>query len=288
MTINRIILAGLYAFTIAALVYLVANGFGYYATGMELRPEHPLNELWKPSGLIGHGLGIVGSALMIIMMLYSVRKRFSFARRWGNIKIWLDYHIWMGVTGPLLVIFHTSFKLGGIVAVSFWSMIGVALSGVVGRYIYIQIPRSRTGNQLSASELDEMDREMMQKLAGYGVSEETLNSLQPADAPTKTGWGSVWTWFKEDLAMSSKLKKFSKELLAGEKVSHHQVHEAVKIVKQKLVLKRRIQFLHTAEGLLHYWHVIHKPFAIVMMVIMVVHVIVAVLFGYRWIWSQGA
>jgi len=287
MTINRIILGLLYTFTIAALVYLVAVGSGYYVLSEELRPDHALHEVWKPSGMVGHGLGIVGSALMIIMLLYSVRKRFRFARRLGNIRIWLAYHIWMGITGPLLVIFHTSFKLGGIVAVSFWSMIGVALSGVVGRYIYIQIPRSRTGNQLSASELDELDREMMIKLAGYGVSEETLNSLQTSDVPQKAGWGSVWTWFIEDLKMSSKLRAFSKELLAGGKVSRHQVHEAVKIVKQKLVLKRRIQFLHTAEGLLHYWHVIHKPFAIVMMIIMVVHVIVWAMFGSPGFWEQG-
>jgi hypothetical protein len=41
--------------------------------------------------------------------------------------------------------------------------------------------------------------------------------------------------------------------------------------------------LNTARRLLHHWHIFHKPFAIIMILIMIVHVIVAVSFGYRWI-----
>jgi hypothetical protein len=35
--------------------------------------------------------------------------------------------------------------------------------------------------------------------------------------------------------------------------------------------------------LFHYWHVIHKPFAIIMYIIMFVHILVAVYVGYTWI-----
>jgi hypothetical protein len=63
------------------------------------------------------------------------------------------------------------------------------------------------------------------------------------------------------------------------------VHLVLKLARQKAKLQRRMQFLGQAQKLLHHWHVFHKPFAIVMLVIMVVHVVVAVLFGYRWIWS---
>jgi len=33
----------------------------------------------------------------------------------------------------------------------------------------------------------------------------------------------------------------------------------------------------------HLWHVVHRPFAYVMVVIMFVHIAVTVAFGYRWI-----
>ncbi len=58
--------------------------------------------------------------------------------------------------GPILVLFHTAFKFGGIVAVSFWSMVAVFLSGVIGRFIYLQIPRSIEGRELNLYEVKEM------------------------------------------------------------------------------------------------------------------------------------
>ncbi len=113
MTFHRASLMFLYALTILMVVYLFVDAGGYYLQSETERPENPVHENYKPSGVTGHGLGIVGSLLMVILLLYSVRKRFRFAQNWGNIRYWLNYHIWMGVTGPVMVIFHTSFKFLG-------------------------------------------------------------------------------------------------------------------------------------------------------------------------------
>ena len=59
----------------------------------------------------------------------------------------------MCTLGPILVLFHTAFKFGGIVSISFWSMVAVFLSGIIGRFIYIQIPRTIEGRELSLSEI---------------------------------------------------------------------------------------------------------------------------------------
>lgn len=52
-----------------------------------------------------------------------------------------------------MVLFHTAFKFGGIVAISFWSMVAVVASGVIGRFIYNQIPRSIQGQELTLGEV---------------------------------------------------------------------------------------------------------------------------------------
>lgn len=286
MTFHRASLIVLYSITILLVLFLLVEAGGYYIQSETDRPLNPLHDLYKPSGTVGHGLGIIGSLLMVVLLLYSVRKRYRFAQNWGNIRYWLNYHIWMGVTGPVMIIFHTSYKFGGIVAVSFWSMIGVALSGVVGRYIYIQIPRTREGQQISASELEEMDSAMMAKIAGYGIGEKMLTRLQSSsEDESKGGWGSLLKWLVEDLMMPFQLGKIKRALIAEGRIALNDVHDAMKLLKQKLILRRRIRFLQTAEGLLHHWHIIHKPFAVVMLVIMVVHIIVAVLFGATWVWK---
>ena len=66
------------------------------------------------------------------------------------------FHIFLCTLGPILVLFHTSYKFGGLVVISFWSMVAVFLSGIIGRFIYIQIPRTIEGRELSLNEIREM------------------------------------------------------------------------------------------------------------------------------------
>ena len=60
----------------------------------------------------------------------------------GSMPLWLEVHIFCGIVGPVLVTFHTSFKFNGIISVAYWSMMAVMLSGFVGRYLYVRIPKN--------------------------------------------------------------------------------------------------------------------------------------------------
>jgi len=198
------------AIVIAAFSIIIYNGFSYYNTSVEERFFHPDHVTLKPSGVLGHGLGIIGSLFMIIgVSAYMARKRFRSLHRIGILKHWLEFHIFLCTLGPILVLYHTSFKFGGLVAISFWSMVAVFLSGIIGRFIYIQIPRTIEGRELSEDEVREMIKD-----------------------------GSV-----------------------------------EKIMKRLALMKEMFK----------YWHVAHLPFALVMLIIMVIHVIVTIVFGYRWI-----
>jgi len=59
--------------------------------------------------------------------------------------------------------------------------------------------------------------------------------------------------------------------------------EIKKLVKNELSLNRRIERLVMMQNLFKYWHVAHLPFALVMLIIMIIHVGVTLTFGYRWI-----
>ncbi len=54
--------------------------------------------------------------------------------------------------------------------------------------------------------------------------------------------------------------------------------EVVNCLKKKGVLIRRKNLLTASHRLLHYWHVLHVPLAMVMFAIMFLHVIVYYLF----------
>ncbi len=101
----------------------------------------------RPISLV---LGWSGIVIMLLTNLYVFRKRFGALRKLGWLPGWLNFHIFCGLLGPTCIVFHSDFKVRGLVAISFWSMIVVAVSGVIGRYLYTQIARQRKESGMEA------------------------------------------------------------------------------------------------------------------------------------------
>ncbi len=93
-----------------------------------------------PQRGLGYWLGIIGGSCMLLLLIYSARKRYAWLRWMGGIPAWFEFHMVMGVVGPVLILFHSNFKLGATNSnVALFSMLLVAGSGVVGRYIYTRL-----------------------------------------------------------------------------------------------------------------------------------------------------
>jgi hypothetical protein len=242
---------------------------------------------WKPEGRIGHGLGIVGSAMMIGgVIMYSSRKRVKALRYLGKLKHWLEFHIFLCLLGPTLVMYHTTFKFGGLVAVSLWSMVAVVLSGVIGRYIYTQIPRNISGHELSAGDLQKENDEYSEMLrTTYQLDNRALEMIDGLGVKLDAGskdFRALVAIILDDFAKRTRVSAL-KSHLRKQNISHEHIKGILAIAKKKSLLVRRMAFLGTAQRLFHYWHVIHQPFSIIMFVILAIHVGVTVALGYRWI-----
>jgi hypothetical protein len=271
-----------YAISGVCVVYLAIAGSSFYLAPLAERARHPGYWVWKSGGSMGHSLGVVGSLMMVLMLLYSVRKRVRALRRLGTLSRWLDVHIYLGVFGPLLVVLHSSFKVGGLVSLSFWSMIVVATSGVVGRFLYVQIPRTRAGDELGLVAVQKLDARLSDQLRGLGMSEETLRRLEDVVAPPQERPGILRALFEVgvgDLRVRSRLRSFTRSYRAGSTVAAARFR---RVLREKAVIHRRILLWDALHELFHYWHVLHKPFAVVMYLFMLVHVGVAVMTGYGW------
>jgi hypothetical protein len=272
----------LYLLSFVVIAVLFWRGASFYATPVGERAHHEGYWHWKAGGSIGLLLGMVGAGMMVLLLLYSVRKRVKALRRAGAIGRWLDIHIYLGVVGPLLIILHTAFKVGGLVALSFWSMIAVALSGVVGRFLYLHIPRTRVGEELSLLELQRADMALSARLVSeFRLSPDLLDRLQAlATPPERRGLlvGLTLLAF-DDLRLRGRLRGFARQCRSVPPGLYREFEE---VVRQKALAQRRIQFWERLQAAFHYWHVIHKPFAVVMYLFMVVHIAVAVMTGYGW------
>jgi hypothetical protein len=287
--IHAIILAIIGLLAVTTIATIAFNGWEYYAASLQDRPFHPQHDLLKPTGLFGHGFGIAGTLLILSgVILYSSRKRLRVFSGFGSIRYILHIHMLLCLFGPALVLLHTSFKFGGLVAVSFWSMTAVAASGVIGRYLYVQIPKEISGNSLSIVELQKeftaLGEAIKTGLASDGSILEKLDAIaRPPDSAGKMGlMGALRFFVVSDLTRRTKQRLLFQRLQTrtGDPAGIRHLRH---LAGRRIVLGRRIAFLEQIQQLFHYWHVIHLPFSIVMFVILAIHVGVAIVFGYRWI-----
>lgn len=283
---HRIYIGTLTAIGIIIFLMLCYWGYTYYGTSFEERPFHEDHNTLKPSGPVGHGLGIIGTLLILIGVFgYIARKKNKFLPKVGALKYWLEFHIFLCSVGPLLILFHTAFKFGGIVSISFWSMVAVVLSGIIGRFIYIQIPRTIQGRELSLGEIKAMKNEMSQSLSKkYGLTEkvyeEVISVTQHEQNIKEKGF----------IAKTLGRRKQNKESIRSAKIilsktdlTRKDKRGVMNLVHNEIKMNTRIARLQTMQKLFRYWHVAHLPFALIMLVIMVIHVAITLAFGYRWI-----
>jgi hypothetical protein len=272
----------LYALFFFFYIGLVFYGKAYYLAPIAQKVRHPLHPLLRQSGSWGHLLGILGSLFMVLLLLYSIRKRFRFARNWGNLNTWLEMHIFLGITGPLLVLLHTVFKFSGIVSIAFWSMVLVVMSGLIGKYIYELIPHSLSGMELNRIELEAEEIGLtfeMRKLipARHPFWKHLLEIENKTHSPTAL---EPLLLFLEPFKIRRRLARILNDTtgLHGKKR-----RQLLSLVVKRHMIHRKTALLRQTLKIIHYWHLLHQPFVIIMFLILLVHIYIAARMGYLWI-----
>ena len=285
-TAHRIYLSILVAIVFIALITLIYKGISYYTLNIEERVYHPDHSSLRPSGIIGHGLGIAGTLFIIIgVSSYMARKRYRFLLRIGILKHWLEFHIFLCTLGPILILFHTAYKFGGLVAVSFWSMVAVFLSGIIGRFIYLQIPHTIEGRELSLNEVRGMKTDIAVVLRNsYDLDQETYNLLVDS-IKKKVGLyqKNALVRYISNYFRDKQILNKVKNLLKLHELPKTERKMILSLIRDDIKLNQKIERLDTMQNMFKYWHVIHSPFALIMLIIMTIHVAVTIVFGYRWI-----
>lgn len=269
----------------AAVAYLLRVG-QYYLLPLWERPDFPLHRTLRPAGSIGHGLGIAGTALIGVgILLYSSRKRIGVLQGRGPMRTWLNVHIYLCLAGPVLVTFHSALKLHGLASWSYWSMMIVAGSGIIGRWLYQQFPRTIKGAEMSLDEVraeQTAARELLVRTHSHAPA-----ALAAADAFADRAVATIRSrgaltlpWLAvDDLMRPFRLAALHGRLQRVGKLPRAEATAVVALVKEQVTLARRIAFLGLFRRLFHYWHVTHLVFFVAMLVFLFMHVGAAIFFG---------
>ena len=279
----------IYAVSLTVLLLLFLKGFSYYSTPLTERPHHPDYRELRPAGSLGLLYGIIGASMMVTMLVYSIRKRTRLVGQWPRIRSYLNFHIFLGIMAPLFVTLHTSFKIQGLVAISYWSMIAVALSGFFGRFLYQQIPRNINDQELTLKQIEvSIERTTLDMKERGKLFEDAHNFLisQLDKIYSKGNRGTIRSIFHLmflNLIRPITRTKFRKKVRRIVPITRTQYNELFVTACRQSVLHLQVLILSDVQRMFHHWHVIHKPFAIIMYIIMTVHIGVAIWTGYGWI-----
>lgn len=250
--------------------------------GWQQRPEWPLT---AESGW-GYALGIIGGSLMLMLILYPLRKHLRSMRRMGPTKYWFRIHMLFGVLGPVCILFHTGFQLGSLNSnVALFCMLVVATSGLIGRYFYTRIHHGLYGRKASLQELQQHSRvigeALVAKLQTTPWILERIQRFEKSVSRQSTSLiGSLWTLLSLGLRtwllylifrLASDAKRYS--LGKDYTVKRKYRIQLNRHIGAHLASIRKVAEFRFYERFFAIWHVVHYPLFLMLVVSGIVHVI---------------
>ena len=292
---HRIRLYSLYVLAIATNLAIFIYGFDYYKLSALDRPFSPKHHLLRPSGPVGLYLGFMGVALFMGIFLYPIRKHWAWLAQFGKTRHWLDIHVLMGLTAPFIIAFHSTLKFKGIAGMAFWIMFAVSASGVVGRYLYAQIPRKVTTAELSMKELQELQDSLARELAAQRLLPEAdLRALLRMPDKERVGRlpiviALVYMMILDVIRVFRVARLRRSALTFGQSLAsfagfvptrHRELEKAIRAAANEAALLKRVLFLSRSQKVFHLWHVVHKPFSYAFAVLALLHITLQFVLGY--------
>ena len=229
----------------------------------------------RPSGFLGHSLGIMGFSLMICAeTLYSLRKRSSVLR--GRTSVWLQVHIVMGIVGPYLVLLHSAGRFQGVAGLVMLMTVLVVISGFVGRYIYTAVPRTHDGAVLAVRALeDELNRDAAE-LQELGLNRLKPEALAEATARPPHGWPLI---FARPWLARRQRSRIRRALKSFREVDQNQAKRIENVLMDRYQLLIMVQSLPLTRRMMAIWHMVHVPMGVAMFTLAVFHVVGALYFS---------
>jgi len=243
-----------------------------------------------PKRGVGYWLGIVGGSAMLLLLVYSARKRYAWLRWIGTIPAWFDIHMTLGVIGPMLVLFHANFSLGATNSnVALISMLLVASSGVIGRYFYTRLHARLDGHEDNFEQLKAAGARLASQANSIAFLPGLVEALERIehrwiDAPRNplmrvphllTGAlrmrVALWRVRRE---IRDALERAVRRGEPGTAAHARAIARAASTYsRRRLEAARRMAEYRLYARLFSYWHVLHIPLFFMLLIAGLVHVV---------------
>ena len=260
------------------------------AVGWLLREESYLS---AETG-IGYYLGIIGGSLMLLLLLYPMRKKMRLMRNWGSIKPWFKLHMIMGIVGPIMILFHSNFSLGSANStLALVAMLIVAGSGLIGRFFYTKIHYGLYGRHANHEELKEHLNISKGKLGKrLRLGDDLVIALKRYEALCLSNKGVLISILRLPVVMvlsrviyyrlavytNKIIKRYANKKGLARSEYKNLKHKAKRTIKIYILNVKQLSGFAAYVKLFSVWHYLHYPLFLMLVLTGIVHVFVVHLY----------
>lgn len=246
----------------------------------------PTSAHLSPRSGIGYALGIVGGTLMLLLLVYPVRKRRPQATRLGSTRFWFRAHMVLGVLGPVAILVHCNFSLGATNSnVALISMLIVAGSGLFGRYFYNHFHIELHGRQATLEELRSFSSRMRQLTSAVSYLPELAQRIDSEEdavtsrvrswplllRPVVSAWWAVGARRRLRAAVRDAVAHGAERRRDPARAKLQP--SAFRYIDHRITAIRRVLEFNAFERLFSLWHALHMPLFVLLVVAGIVHVV---------------
>ena len=248
----------------------------------------PTERYLTPESGLGYALGILGGSLMLLLLLYPLRKRVEWFSFLGGVRTWFQIHMFLGLIGPICILYHSNYRLGAINSnVALFSMLIVSGSGLIGRYFYTRIHYGLTERATTLEDLQGRSDQLKSSVQSMPFMPELLQRLVLEERHLLTKVSAcpflispIYSLFMSFAARMRLARYCQRALVLACKDSpvlfseHRRLLKASKnYIRQRIKATRELSEFRAYTRLFSLWHLFHLPLFFMLLMAGIVHVI---------------
>jgi len=251
-------------------------------------------EPYESGSTLGLALGIAGLLCMLVgAVMYALRKRVAAFKKLGKLPVWLIVHIALCLAGPTFIMYHATFDiLAPNSGVAIYSMLIVVGSGVFGKYIHGHVLQTLGGERAGLKQIEKQRTLIDLDVAGNrGVAPTLLAKIQQffevrVASKTVGVAKSYYLLLKLDVLERRILRQaaleFQADLIARRDLKPKDRAsleiEGLQGLAVKTGFEKRIALMEATERAFRFWHHLHLPLLVVLVLTVLVHLVAVLLF----------
>jgi len=245
--------------------------------------EAAYGKYYTPRSNFGFYLGVFGTVMMLLLLAYPLRKHVPWMQRWGALKNWFRIHMIMGIVGPTLILFHSTFHIRSTnAAVALFSMLGVVISGIIGRFVYTKIHYGLYGSRATLGKIQEEfaghSNDAKSRLHFAPRVEQWLHSFERDSTQIDRSFLShllhfLTLGFRRGI-LGFRCARELRRILKTQRCAEFPggASEAIQLASSYLRESQRVSQFSTYERFFALWHVLHIPLIYILAASTVFHI----------------